>query len=315
MSAAVPAAPRRRVAVVDVGSNSLHLQLVELPAQGPGITLAVRRAQVTLGQLVDGRVQPARVEAAARALSDFAELAQREGCEPPVALATAGLRLASDGLEVASTLSALSGVPVRVISGQEEARLVYLGVRAGSSLPGRTLVIDLGGRSTELAIGDGPEPEFTHSINVGHLWAQQVFARSGAEVLHQQTLELLAPALEQLPELPLSQRVVTSGTALTWLAMAHRARGGAPLNERHGLRAELPELRQVLKDWRARDVPGRRGTPGFDPRRTHTFEAGALAMQAVLGGLPGAHVPLISSQAALREGLIEQLRTTGWPNP
>lgn len=278
------------VAVVDVGSNSLHLHIARL-SEGGLDTLAVGRAAVRLGILQDGRLRDEAVAGALGALAEFRDQARSHGCVAFEAAATAAVREALDASRLIDGAGAL-GIQLRVLSGREEALATWEGARRGLGFD-EALVFDLGGRSTELVVGRGGRVEFVESLPIGHLRA----ALLSADDIVGRVQSCLEPL--QVPSVP---RVVgCAGTALTLARMAAVARGEQPAN-RHGLRISVDELRGLV---RRLDEPNPEAIPGIDERRIASLSGGATAILALLQGLGLAGYT--SSESALREGLLHDL--------
>lgn len=284
-----------RVAVVDMGSNSLHLQVVQAGPDGRE-TLHTARAAVRLGDLDDGRLRPQAMQAAVTALLDFQTQAQSLGASLHTVSATAALRDASNGHELAHLL-APHRLQLEVLSGADEGTLIYKGACAALDLDA-ALVIDLGGRSTEFALGHGQQVDEVLSLSVGHISSAQqsdetrvAWCRRGLSGASQFFARDLPPV------------VLTAGTALTLGRMALVASGVAspaePVQGRSVPRLELERcIRTVLQH------PDPTSLPGSDPRRHDTLKAGALALGCILEGLTAE--TLLLSRAALREGLVER---------
>src|SRR5438045_6538481 len=146
----IPVAPDGRIAVVDVGSNSLRLAVFErlgailLPLLNEKVMCALGR-----GIAVTGRLNPAGVELAYANLQRFVALARALGVDHLAIIATAAVREAADGRAFAAAAERQCGVPVRIVDGSEEARLSAAGVLAGIR-DADGVVADLGGGSVEL---------------------------------------------------------------------------------------------------------------------------------------------------------------------
>ena len=156
--------------MVDLGTNSTRLLVAEVTDRGEVETL-VRRSIVTrLGEGVDssGRLSGAAMQRVYDALADYRELADEYGVERSIAVATSATRDAENGPEMEQVIRERHGFDVKIIPGGEEARLTFLGATAGRDTAKPTLVIDVGGGSTEFVIGHpGAPPEFHVSTNLG----------------------------------------------------------------------------------------------------------------------------------------------------
>lgn len=155
-----------RVGAIDIGSNSIRLLVAELADPGAleaGLTTVARAGEVCrLGRGLDrtGIIDPELAERAGILATEFLRRARSLGASHVVIGATAALRNAINGAEVAQVISAKAGVRVRILSGDEEARLVYHSVVSGlgaGALRSPCVVFDLGGGSTEVVSGMGGE--------------------------------------------------------------------------------------------------------------------------------------------------------------
>lgn len=165
-----------RVGAIDIGSNSIRLLVADLADHGdpgsPLVTVARAGEVCRLGRGLDrtGTIEPELAERAGALVSDFLRRARGLGAAHIVIGATAALRTATNGAEVAAIISARAGIRVRILGGDEEARLVYrsvvsgLGVAAGRSA---CVVFDLGGGSTEVVSGMGEEAGRWVSLPLG----------------------------------------------------------------------------------------------------------------------------------------------------
>lgn len=156
------------LAAIDMGSNSFRLELAQI-RDGEYRRIAYLKETVRLGGGLgaDGRLAREAVE---RALSCLARFRQRLGGLPAVqlrAVATQTLREASNRDEFLFQAEQVLGYPIEVISGREEARLIYVGVSRLEPAPHARLVIDIGGRSTELIVGEGDAARLAESFQIG----------------------------------------------------------------------------------------------------------------------------------------------------
>jgi exopolyphosphatase/guanosine-5'-triphosphate,3'-diphosphate pyrophosphatase len=165
-----------RVGAIDIGSNSVRLLVAEVEwvdgRTGALRTLARAGESCRLARGLDrtGRIEPEMVERAIQVIREFARRARSLGAVHIVAGATAALRNASDGAEVAAALGAPCGLAIRILSGDEEARLVYRSVISGLGSVARghsCVVFDLGGGSTEVVSGVGERPGRWTSLPFG----------------------------------------------------------------------------------------------------------------------------------------------------
>ena len=173
----------KRFAVIDVGTNSVKFHIGERHADGGWATI-VDRAEVTrLGEGLDdtGTLAEAAVERTVAAIAAMAGEARRNGVEAIAAVGTAGLRIAPNRAVLVDAARERAGVEVEVISGEEEARLAYLGVQSGLVLGSESLVVfDTGGGSSQFTFGRGEEIDERFSLNVGAARFTERYGLEGA---------------------------------------------------------------------------------------------------------------------------------------
>ncbi|HEX6595615.1 MAG TPA: hypothetical protein VF045_01680, partial [Acidimicrobiales bacterium] len=145
-----------RIAAMDLGSNSFHLLVADASADGSFDPVLREKEMLRLGDVVarTGRLSDDAVEQALETVRRFRALSEAAGVEQIVACATSAIREADNGAELVSRFATEAGVTVRVISGREEAALIFRAVQASVLIdPGPALCLDLGGGSLELVVG------------------------------------------------------------------------------------------------------------------------------------------------------------------
>jgi exopolyphosphatase / guanosine-5'-triphosphate,3'-diphosphate pyrophosphatase len=170
----IPALPSDRdriLAAIDVGTNSIHMVVTRIQPLLPAFTIIAReKTTVRLGDRCKqtGRLTPEAMNRAIATLKRCKEIAKSLNVEQIIAVATSAVREAPNGQEFLQQIEAELGLWVNLISGQEEARRIYLGVLSGMNLNNQPhILIDIGGGSTELILGDGHEPRTLSSTKVG----------------------------------------------------------------------------------------------------------------------------------------------------
>jgi exopolyphosphatase / guanosine-5'-triphosphate,3'-diphosphate pyrophosphatase len=274
------------IAVVDIGTNSTRL-LIGRVEGGPVEELA-RESKVTrLGQGVDatGRLAEEAVERVFGVLDDYKRLIDDHDVERTVALATSAVRDSENGDEFRAAVHDRYGFDLRTISGDEEARLTFLG--ATSARPDReesTLVIDIGGGSTELVTGrPGGDPDFHVSTQAGsvrqterHLHDDPPTAGQ-PEALRREVRAIIEEAVPAGVRESVARGIAVAGTA-TQLAAIDL---GLPERERdrvHGHLMQLDSVRAMLDRLASVPLEERRRTRGLDPDRAPTIVAGAAIL-------------------------------------
>jgi exopolyphosphatase/guanosine-5'-triphosphate,3'-diphosphate pyrophosphatase len=304
--APVPA-PAGRLAAIDIGSNSIHMIVVEALAGGGYRVLDREKEMVRLGRgLARGRLGERAMRDALVALTKMTTLARLKGAERTVAAATSAAREAANGDEFLARVRAQTGLRVRVLSGEQEGRLVYLAVREAVDLgPGEAVIVDLGGGSTEWIATRDRELRRVVSLRLGSLRCAQALAgdpptRRGIEALRRsirlRLRKLAAPAA-------LGQLVATSGTAVCVADLADQFSGRARSTAVAGLRElrarEVAAVVERLRRMPRRDIAAL--APVGGPRSESVLAGAVLLHELVLHA--GADRFLVSDRA-LRDGLV-----------
>jgi exopolyphosphatase/guanosine-5'-triphosphate,3'-diphosphate pyrophosphatase len=210
-----------RLAVLDVGSNTVHLVVVDGRPDGTFAPAARERDTLRLADAAfPGRVLPD--EAVQRLIASVArmrEAADRARADALVGFATSAIREARNGADALGRVREATGVPISVLSGAEEARLTYLATRRWTAFSAkRLLVVDIGGGSLEVAGGEGDRPELVESLPLGVARLTRRFIRSDPPRddelagLRVHALALLGPLAERIRERPFEVVCATSKT-------------------------------------------------------------------------------------------------------
>lgn len=300
-----------RIAALDLGSNSFHLLVADAHPDGTFEPLARDKEMLRLGSLVaaTGEIGETAAVAAVDVVGRFRALADSLGADELVACATAAMRDARDSAAVVDRIEAETGVKVRVISGREEARLIFGAVRASVVIdPGPALALDLGGGSLELMVGGATGMDWAASLKlgVGRLTADLVRMDplSGGDrrrIVHAVTasLERVLPDISgRAPQMAIG----SSGTLSTLIALAAGRRGGPVPVSVNQLAVTARELDALSQDLLRMTSAERAGLPGVDARRADLLPAGALLAVTVLD-LTGLDA-LVGCAWALREGMV-----------
>lgn len=298
-----------RLGVLDVGSNTVHLLVVDAHSGGhPTPTHSTKTALRLAEHLTDGRLEDAGADALVAATADARAQAVELGCEDLLAFATSAVRDASNSTAVLERVRAEAGVDLQVLSGPDEAALTFLAVRRwlGWSA-GHLLVLDIGGGSLEMAVGRDEAP--AHAISVplgaGRLTRDWFTAdppqRSELKALSEYAHEVLAPAANTLlAEGPPDRAVVTSKT---FRSLA-RLTGAAPRSAGPRVRRRLTAagLRQVVAFISRMSSTDLAELEGVSASRSHQLVAGAIVAHEAMTALGLEEVEVCPW--ALREGII-----------
>jgi exopolyphosphatase/guanosine-5'-triphosphate,3'-diphosphate pyrophosphatase len=272
-----------RVGVIDVGSNTTRL-LVASAGRGGLVPLAGEKVRLALGEEIErhGAVSPVHLAAAAKAVRNMAAAARRKRVTSLDVFLTAPGRQASNSAELVAALSRAAGVQARVLTKDEEGTHAYRGavLTAPIPLPSRIAVCDIGGASTEIAVG-GPagEPTWIESVDLGavRLTARAADMRSEA-----------ADAFAHLEPPPVEAALAVGGSA-----RAARRLVGGELGK-----AELAEALRIVESSSPRALARRFGV---DRARAGILPAGLVLLTEVQRRLG---VPLHVCDGGIREGAV-----------
>jgi len=334
-----------RVAAIDVGTNTVRLLVGEPDGAGGYRPILAAQELTRLGQglLPDRLLQPVPIQRTLAVLEGYRRLADSHGATRIVAVGTSALREASNRQEFLRRARKETGLDVRVISGEEEARLTLRGVRAalpgvgthcgpvdqghhlGSAGPGamgappggRLILMDIGGGSTEFVLADGDAILATVSTGLGVVKLTEAHVRHDpplpAEVkaLHDVVAARVArlpaegfPGLGRAAAAPAATFVGTAGTVTTLAAVDLSLTAYDP-GRVNGHRLSRDRVEALLRELAALPLARRRAVPGLEPARADVIVAGALVCSVAMEtlGFPS----IVVSDGGLREGILLDL--------
>jgi exopolyphosphatase / guanosine-5'-triphosphate,3'-diphosphate pyrophosphatase len=301
-----------RCSVLDLGSNSFHVLVADLD----GATLVPvdrEREMLHLGRVVaqHGGVPEPEIARAEATVAHLTALARRSGSVEHLAVATSALRDADNGIEVLTRLSDAAGTPVRTLSGEEEARLAYLGVRAAVAVAPEgepVLVVDLGGGSLELAVGTGTEVAWSTSTPLGvsrlsSLVTDDPPRRRDLKVLRARVDDALSDDVDAVVRDLGPRTAVAVGGTVRALARVVAAEDAVwlptTLNQLH---LPVTELARVRDELTAMDLEARLAVAGMKERRADHLHIAAVVLCRALERLQVEEV--VISDWGLREGML-----------
>ena len=297
------------IAALDIGTNSFHL--VVATASKNGFDVVTReKSMVRLGEGAGDMktLSKPAMERGLAALKHMTAIAHAHGA-PIRAVATSAVREATNASEFVSRAREMAGVDIDVISGVEEARLIHLGVLQAVDIPATSLIIDIGGGSTEIIVADGPTDHYVRSLKLGAIRLTNRFFAS--DHLHPAApgacrtfvRSTLAPTIKDLCEHSPTTAIVSSGTAEALARVVARQRGEQTPRNMNGFTFTSQELRQVMTVLEgAKTVTERREIEGLDASRADIILAGAIILQSIIDETQ--IETLTFSDYALREGLL-----------
>jgi exopolyphosphatase/guanosine-5'-triphosphate,3'-diphosphate pyrophosphatase len=304
------------IAAIDIGTNSLHMVVVEIDATLPSFTIIAREKEtVRLGDrnLITGELKPEVMSKAIACLGRFKTLANSLGASSIVAVATSAVRESPNGNDFLHQVETEVGLTVDLISGSEEARRIYLGVLSGMEFNNKShIIIDIGGGSTELILGDSEEPRSLTSTKVGavrltgELVKSDPISESEFKYLQAYARGMLERAVEEIQgKLKIGdspQLIGTSGTIETIATIHAREKLGLVPSTLNGYQFSLQDLRTWVNRLRKMTNVERGAIAGMPEKRSEVILSGAVILQEAMT-LLGVE-SLTVCERSLREGVI-----------
>ena len=298
-----------RLCVVDLGTNSFHAVVVDA---FPDATFAVverRKAMVFLGEggFATHRLTDEAMGRGLAALREIRAMGDRLGASAYLAYATSAIREATNGPDYLDAIREETGLVVRTITGETEARLIYEAVRHAVDLTEPSLLVDVGGGSTEFIVADAHGAHFLTSLPLGAQRLTEQFvttdpvSRAEFRALRDHIRALLGPVFEAARAHGVRRVVGSSGT-LVALAQVTAAAYGDPEAPVHAQAFDAEHVRTITKQLMRSTYEERLATPGVSAKRAEQIVAGAVLLDVVLKDL-GAERFVVSPDA-LREGIV-----------
>ncbi|HWX87358.1 MAG TPA: Ppx/GppA phosphatase family protein [Solirubrobacteraceae bacterium] len=281
-----------RTAVVDIGTNSTRLLVADVDRGTRAIKDLHRESQVTrLGEEVDagGKLSEEAIARVMETLVDYRATMDRFGCEANLAVLTSAVRDASNGAEFTARVRSEFGLDARVLSGDEEAQLTFLGAmsdRDGSSAE-PTVVIDIGGGSTEFIVGTDHEASFHVSVQAGVLRMSERHIHSDPpspdelQALAADTRAIFHAGLPSEQRSAVKRGIAVAGTATSAAAIDQELDPYDP--ERvHGYPLLLATVELLIARLAGLGEAQRREVVGLHPDRAPTIVAGMILLDEAM---------------------------------
>jgi exopolyphosphatase/guanosine-5'-triphosphate,3'-diphosphate pyrophosphatase len=306
-----------RIAAIDIGTNSIHMIVVQVRPDLSFEVIDREKEMVRLGAGgLDGRaLTPTAMTNALQALSKFKRIADSHRVDEIIAAATSAVREAENGGDFLSEVERQTGVRARVITGREEARLIHIaacyGIDVGTA---RAVSIDIGGGSVEITLGTAKSIELAASFKIGVIRLSERFVKSdplaaGDERrLVRHISRQIGAYVAQIVKRGYVRVIGSSGTILSLGALAASEDRQIRSDDLRNRRVSAKALHRLRKRLTGLDLQARLKIPGLDPRRADLAVAGSILLDTVLSRLRADDIVLCD--LALREGLvIDYVRT------
>jgi exopolyphosphatase/guanosine-5'-triphosphate,3'-diphosphate pyrophosphatase len=299
------------VAFVDLGTNSVRLLVVEITPNHHYTVLSRQKEMVRLGEreFQSHRLVPEAIDRTVLVCRRFAELARSMGAKEIVAVGTSASREAANRPLLTRRLREEAGIELRVISGREEARLIHVGVTSGLHLGDRkAVVVDIGGGSTEVIVGDQMHHTFLDSLPLGAVRLTTMFLDEVEGPVPRGKYEEILAHVRHHSARPMKEArrhrfdfgIGSSGTIENLAEIADRT-----FHDRKGakaLRLSRGDLRRVAEMLCGMDLDKRREVPAMTAGRADIIVAGAAILEEIMDALRLREIRV--SDRGLRDGLL-----------
>jgi exopolyphosphatase/guanosine-5'-triphosphate,3'-diphosphate pyrophosphatase len=302
----------RVVTFIDIGTNSVRLLVVRLNPNHSYTILSRQKQQVRLGEgeFDEDEIQPEAIERLIVVCKNFTDLARTFSTEEFVAVATSAMREAANQNEILHLLRQEAQIDIRVISGQEEARLIYLGVASGVHIEDRqAFFIDIGGGSTEVAIGSDRTYQYLESFRLGAIRLTNLYfpreitgpvSTDQYKRIQHHVKDTIIHSVRKIRSLKPALAIGSSGTIMNLAEIAQKvihqhSNNGDPVLSYRDLQKMIDLLCSLPLDQR-------RNVPGMNPERADIIIAGAAILETFMKelGLDS----ILTTGRGLQDGLL-----------
>jgi exopolyphosphatase/guanosine-5'-triphosphate,3'-diphosphate pyrophosphatase len=275
-----------RIAVVDVGTNSTRLYIADVVDGAIGAEIDRRTTITRLGQGVDhtGELAPEAMARVEDAVAAYRRVIDASDVDAVTGVLTSAVRDARNGAEFTSRLNDTYNIGARAITGDEEARLTYLGATSDRpDSPQPRVVIDVGGGSTELVVGHGPSVDFHASTQAGVVRQTERFLKSDPprpaelQLLQQEAGEIFAQAVPAAERAAVQTGIAVAGTATSCAAILQELDPYDPAKV-HGFRLLRAQAEMLLARLAQLTIEQRRHVKGLHPDRAEAIVAGVILL-------------------------------------
>jgi exopolyphosphatase/guanosine-5'-triphosphate,3'-diphosphate pyrophosphatase len=276
-----------RVAAIDLGTNSTRLLVADVDtgnaASGSRLAAIEQRLEITrLGEGVDalGRLQPAPVARVHRVLDRYTAEAAAHGAERVLAVATSAVRDASNGQAFLTELERRYGLAARLLDGREEAEITWRGVTCDRDLTEETLVVDIGGGSTELLVGGPGGVGYAASLQLGAVRLTERFLH-GNPPPPDELAAAAAHIRSLLPALAVRAAIGVAGTVTT-VATIDLDLAEHDAEQIHGHRLGRAAVERVTTDLACLPLAERACVRGLEPARAPVILGGLVTLREIM---------------------------------
>ncbi|WP_101772531.1 Ppx/GppA phosphatase family protein [Peptostreptococcus faecalis] len=276
---------------IDIGTNSMRLLLSEM--EGSNFIERKKIIDTTrLGLGVDefGNISEEAIQRNLEALRKFKEICDTYGCEKIVCVGTAALRNAKNKYKFISMAKELTGIDVDVIDGDKEAYYGYKGVVGGITLDDTDtiLVIDIGGGSTELILGDSKKIYYEKSIDLGALVMSEIFASDKPESeelmgkMREYIKNKIMPTIDYIKSKNYNLTTVGIGGTITSVSAINQKLETYSMDKIHESTITISNIESQIKYINSKKIEDRRKIIGLQPKRAEIILPGELILEEIM---------------------------------
>ncbi|MCC5918742.1 MAG: hypothetical protein JJU02_15590 [Cryomorphaceae bacterium] len=292
------------LAIIDLGTNTFNLLVYDTEKQ---VYLENRKVAVHLGKggLKAGMLMPDSVERGIACIKEHLKLAAQHGAEECHAFACSAVRSAKNRDEFVEEVFQKTGLKVKVLSGEEEAEWIFKGVKLAIPIGEKpVLVMDIGGGSTELIVGNAAGVQWLKSYDLGVSRLLELFSPTDplSEKDEDDIRSHIRHCWNDIPKLPPIDLIGSSGSFDT-LAALYLGSKNIEMDSTNGLRLPLESLAEICETLRTFDETQRRRMPGMDLSRVHHIHLSAILLEEIRRKVEVQSITV--SNFALKEGAVE----------
>jgi exopolyphosphatase/guanosine-5'-triphosphate,3'-diphosphate pyrophosphatase len=299
------------IAVFDIGTNSIHMLIVEIR---PDLSYEILGHERDTTRLGDGsfenhRLRKGAMQRAWGVVDRFYKIAKAAEAKKMIAVATSAVRDAKNGREFIREIYRRTGIRVQIITGHEEGRLIELAARSSVETRGqKTLVVDIGGGSMELILGDGKKHSYLESFPLGVARLTDLYLHkdppSNSEIkdLEDHIEKVLKKPAKKLRKLKYSMVIGTAGTMINLGSMVYEDETSKPLDLINHYDLDYDKLKKVHEKIIQMPLKERLNFPGLDSKRADIIVAGSVLVTMLMKLLKVDDITL--SGRGIRDGMI-----------
>jgi exopolyphosphatase / guanosine-5'-triphosphate,3'-diphosphate pyrophosphatase len=313
-------APLETLGVIDLGTNTFHLLIVEIFEEDESQVKEKFKEVVKLGEggINAGVIAPAAFERGIAALVRFRRIMDSRGVTKALACGTSALRGASNSKAFVEKASEQAGIDIRIINGNEEALLIYKGVRRGVQIPydEEVLLVDIGGGSVEFIVADHAQAKLLRSLKLGAARLLETvrpddpITPAQIEATRQLISLQLDPLIDEIKDFDIPRVIGSSGSFETLAALvAYDNQQGHVADNVNGYRFDYKRFKKVMRKLLSSTRAERLAMSGMDPARVDMILMSVILVDYVLDRV-GIEQVMVSSYA-LKEGILQDYLETG----